>query len=121
MTPTCQYEPVTFGDYDHPAPEPVVCGAPAKLKLRVTYYKSRYDKMPHGSVAEAVEWSDKNRETAEIDHTAEVFSCLDCFSEALQYSGHPDDFDPEFNDPDEFDSNDFNPDFGPRYEILEEL
>lgn len=96
---TCEYLPVTFGDYNHPAPDPVECGADAEIRLRATYYN----------------------DDGSVDHSDEVYSCLDCFAEALQWSGHPSDFDPTSDDLDEFDPMDHDPGYGPRYEVLEKL
>lgn len=48
-------------------------------------------------------------------------SCLACFGKALLYSGYSEDFDPEYDDLGGFDSSDYDPAYGPKYEILEKL
>jgi hypothetical protein len=94
MKPKCEYFPMTFGDYEHPAPDPVMCGEPAEMKLRVTYFN----------------------EDGSVDRVEEAYSCRECFAEALNNSGHL-----EYDDNDEIILESHDPSYGPKFEVLERL
>jgi hypothetical protein len=94
---TCEYYPVVYGSYEEGVPEATICGAPAEVRLRLTSYN------PDGSVAE----------------TFETWSCLICFDSARCDGGNYTDFDPVTDGLDDFDPEDFDPDYGPKFEILE--
>ena len=76
----------------------------------MTFYKDRY-RQPEKPV--------------EIAQVVEAWHCWDCFAEILALNGNYTGFeDPEGEDLSEFDpedGGDFNPDFGPKLEILEKL
>jgi hypothetical protein len=143
MTHSCEYMPMTYGTYEEPAPKPVVCGQPAQVRIRVTYFKQpagAYEKlhqayrvtseraMAAGDFSREAWWGSPEIEqaleawrTAEVDEVVEARSCLDCFNEKLMHSGKYGDFDATDDDWEDFNQDEFEPAYGPKIEILEVL
>lgn len=90
----CEYFPMTYGDFQHEAPEPVMCGEPAELLLQITYFK----------------------DDGSVDCVEKTWSCRFHFAEALNNSGHLD-----YDDNDEIILESHDPSYGPKFEVLERL